>query len=145
MGEIAIALIEQGIGELILHETNQCDGMCSFCIEEGDEMGCYMNGFGEKFTGKAKILIENHGAVKMQTPKFIDPDSGKVAVCVVANEQFEAAAVAFSQKEFDDFIVPDERHTIWLSMDVDTVKTFAEGFDDYVATGKRNDKTRTGS
>jgi hypothetical protein len=38
MGDIAIALIEQGIDELILHETNQCDGMCRLCIEEGEEM-----------------------------------------------------------------------------------------------------------
>jgi molybdenum cofactor biosynthesis enzyme MoaA len=35
MGEIAIAVIEQGIDELILHLTDQCGAECRYCAEGG--------------------------------------------------------------------------------------------------------------
>lgn len=97
-------------------------------------MGCYMNGFGESYTGKADVLEQLHGAKRLEVPKFISPSTGKVTLCVVANQMFEAVAVAYSEQEFKDFTrEDDERPKEYLSIDCDVVRKYASGFDLYVA------------
>ena len=100
-------------------------------------MGCYMDNFGEDSFYKARTLIARHSAIEMSTPKFQNPDSGKVTVCVVNNVMFEAVGVAYSQQEFDAFLFPDGRNKIWLSVDCDTVEKFAVGFRNYVKESKK--------
>ena len=65
---------------------------------------------------KAKYLIKNHGAETMFDPDYLGGD--KVAVCVVDNGPFEAAAIAETPEEFDRFNNPnDSRPKYWLKMD----------------------------
>lgn len=91
-------------------------------------MGFYLNGFNEFAHNKAALLIEKHGAERIShaTPsEFINPSSGRVMVCVVANFAFEAAGVAFDEAEFKEFSNPrDDRPKEWLSVD----RKVAEGF-----------------
>ena len=88
-------------------------------------MGCYMNGFGEEATGKAKCLVEL--GAKPTTPGFIDPSTGEVAVCVVANPMFEAVGVAYKAEEAEEFANTrnDPRPRTWLRMSTELVSQFS--------------------
>jgi hypothetical protein len=65
---------------------------------------------------KAEYLIALHKAETMFDPEYLGGD--KVAICVVDNGPFEAAAIAVTPEEFDRFNNPaDERPKYWLKMD----------------------------
>ncbi len=101
-------------------------------------MGCYLNNFGENANDKATILILKHEAKRQEIPHYIEPDSGLIAVCVVENEMFDAAGVAFSQEEFDAFIAPDPRHKTWLTMDLDVVAKITPNVLEYIKEAKND-------
>lgn len=78
-------------------------------------MGYYLETPG--LTGKAEALAKMHGAAR------IHPDMACIAVglrhgaviCVVQNENFEAAAFCYSDDEFEQFTHPlDPRPKTWL-------------------------------
>ena len=76
-------------------------------------MGYYIETGGPK--GKAKWLVDNAKAVITPTPVYGTPDM--IPVCVVDNEPFEAAAIAFDKDELEVFEDPrDERFRMWLSV-----------------------------
>ena len=83
-----------------------------------------MNGFGEEAQKKADRLIEL-GAQRCE-PGFIDPASGEVAVCVVANALFEAVAVAYKPDEAAAFNRPDDdRPKTWLRLPTELVAQYS--------------------
>lgn len=82
-------------------------------------MGLYLNA--PRPQGKAKWLVEQHGATILPFPAFRQGD--EVTVCVVDNGPFEAAGVAFSQREFAMFNDPDDfRRKVWLSLPFEKFK-----------------------
>lgn len=78
-------------------------------------MGFYLQAPLGVHKGKAKYLHEKHGAEIMLTPEF--PTDGRVAICVVENELFEACGIAYDQEEFNVFNSPDYRPKVWLKME----------------------------
>ena len=101
-------------------------------------MGLYLNNFGENAKGKAKVLIEKHGALPQLIPHYLVPDSGKISVCVVENEEFDAASVAYSRFQFNVFNAPDSRHKIWLTMNFEVVKAIVPAITDYIKEAKED-------
>jgi hypothetical protein len=78
-------------------------------------MGYYIQGDGPHH--KAEFIIDKYAGQLMLDPVFLDPAKGFVTVCVVNNGPFEAAAVAYSQEEFDAFNDPtDYRPKVWLKV-----------------------------
>ncbi len=74
-------------------------------------------------TGKAAVLVAQHGASLVGKPLSLDdlPDE-KALVCVVENGFFDAAAFIFSNSELEEFSNPtDYRPKTWLTMDKDMV------------------------
>ncbi len=69
--------------------------------------------------GKADVLVEKHGAVKIPCPKsYGDIPDNLGLVCVVDNIYFEAAAYCYSEREFVEFNnASDPRRRQWLLMD----------------------------
>ncbi len=101
-------------------------------------MGCYLTNFGETAFNKVEILILNHGAKRQDIPQFLDPDIGKIAVCVVENGSFDAAVVVCSQKDFDYYNSPDPRHKTWLYMDLDAATKIEKSIPDWIKERKEN-------
>lgn len=95
-------------------------------------MGYYMNNFGEEDPfSKVKVLMEKHGADYHFD--FLEPKSGLVTICVVANPDFEAVGIAYDKREFDAFSdLRDERPKIWLSIATEKAEEFAPGFAVYM-------------
>jgi hypothetical protein len=85
-------------------------------------MGQYIETTNGATTQKAIHFMEDHGAQGLPEPQFIDPATGKVAVCVVSNGPFEAAAVAYDEEEFRSFLstARDNRPRTWIVMDCKT-------------------------
>ncbi len=97
-------------------------------------MGFYMNGFGEGTTRKAQHLIDNLGAEKLLPPCFTEPSTGKLTLCVVENELFDAVAVAFCEEEFKVFAEGlNGRLCTWLTLDIETIEKYTSGLQRYLA------------
>ncbi len=61
-------------------------------------------------------------------PAFIDPATGEVTVCLVNNGPFTAAAVAYSESEFNAFNQGrDMRPKMWFRVSVDDVMLVTGG------------------
>jgi len=101
-------------------------------------MGCYLNNFGEEACNKIETLILCHGALRQGKPHYLDPDSGKIAVCIRVNAIYDSAVVICCQKDFDFHNDPDPRQTTWLCMDLDAVKKIAPGVTQYIKEGKED-------
>jgi hypothetical protein len=96
-------------------------------------MGYYMNGFGEGNLRKAAALIDLHGAVRDLSPEFVNPNSGKVSVCVVNNGMFDAVAIAHTKEEFNEFNEPsDSRAKMFLRVDRKIAEEFCPQFKEYM-------------
>jgi hypothetical protein len=69
--------------------------------------------------GKADIICEEHGAIKIPQPKsFKDVSEKDGLICVVSNGPFEAAGFCFDEREFREFSDPkDDRPKTWLLME----------------------------
>jgi hypothetical protein len=81
-------------------------------------MGYYVEVPG--FKGKAAKIEAIYGAerVTQATAENLIHCSDKAIICVVANENFEAAAFCYSPEEFDRFTHPaDPRPKTWLVVD----------------------------
>lgn len=94
--------------------------------------------------GKAEYLVREYGAEEIEAFDWSDVPEDKALICVVDNGPFEAAAVAYSEREFQAFAAPDDvgestteehgdvtvmtlrperqRPRTWLLMDKDTVR-----------------------
>ena len=71
-----------------------------------------------KNTDKAGQLQKLYGAVVTPRPAaLIDIPAGKRLICVVQNGFFDAAALCYDDREFQEFACPDERPRTWLLMD----------------------------
>ncbi len=81
-------------------------------------------------TGKAKDLVDHHGAKIISQPEsFNTAELGRVYVCVVSNGPFDASALIYNQGEFDEFTREDDpRHKTWLTVG----KSVAYGLSGYV-------------
>lgn len=75
-------------------------------------------------TGKAQYLIEKFGATKLPGPTYLPAElGGPVAICVVENGIFDAAAVVYSENEKIAFSAADDlRYKTWLSVSRDRIK-----------------------
>tara|TARA_Y100000310_G_scaffold128314_1_gene127494 strand:+ start:1790 stop:2080 length:291 start_codon:yes stop_codon:yes gene_type:complete len=84
-------------------------------------MGYYINTeTATSSTGKAKDLMDNHDAIMISDPEnFVAVvDHFHALVCVIGNGLFDAAALIYSQGEFEAFSDPnDHRPKVWLLMD----------------------------
>jgi hypothetical protein len=90
-------------------------------------MGYYLNSPTFRATGKAAELISQYGAEQlMDIPQSL-PKNDEALVCVVRNEQFDAAALCYSQNELVEFSAHDGRPKTWLIMDA-TVAHELAGF-----------------
>lgn len=80
-------------------------------------MGFYIQG---PTMGKVKFLIDEYKAqVFLKPDKFSDIPKGFVLICVVSNGPFEAAAIIYSENEFQAFAQPtDTRPKTCLIMDI---------------------------
>ena len=85
-------------------------------------MGYYINesapGKNLPFVGKAPVLIKECKAVESYpVPPSQLPDD-RALVCVVLNGPFDAAALIFDDREYQDFSSSsDHRPKTWLTMD----------------------------
>jgi hypothetical protein len=66
---------------------------------------------------KAQQLVELYGASPIEPPKTFDPPKDKFLICVVCNGPFDAAAVCYDTREFNEFSSLDSRPRSWLLMD----------------------------
>lgn len=68
---------------------------------------------------KALSLVVDHGATVIDQPQsFSEIPPDKALICVVHNPMFEAAALCYDQREFDEFTRPDERrHREYVLLD----------------------------
>jgi hypothetical protein len=84
-------------------------------------------------TNKAEQLMVLYGALKIPTGDYTDVyknarAEGLVPVIVVQNPGFDAAAVAYSQREFDEFTAPsDTRRKSIVLMEEKTVLELCPG------------------
>ena len=79
-------------------------------------MGEYLNPPEDKLLW----LLKNAQIVEEDQQQFVDPATDKVAVCLVDNGAFTAAAVAYSEREFREFNRPtDIRPKLWFVVDLD--------------------------
>jgi hypothetical protein len=87
-------------------------------------------------TGKADWLVKNAGAEivdDQMNPSM--PGWGKVLVCAVSNPMFDAAAVAYNERErdrFNSYRNGDMRPRVWLTMSLENA----------LALGSRDDFKR---
>lgn len=80
-------------------------------------MGYYLNPLPTK--GKADYLLEVFGANEIEQPSDFAPyrDRLPMLVCVVENPGFDAAALVYDGREFQDFIDPnDPRPKRWVEI-----------------------------
>jgi len=69
---------------------------------------------------KLQWLLRNATVVAEDQQQFVDPATEKVTVCLVDNGAFMAAAVAYSEHEFNDFNrEADTRPKLWFVVDLD--------------------------
>jgi hypothetical protein len=70
--------------------------------------------------GKAQQIVDLYGAEVLAGPPvtLADLPEGKAAICVVQNGLFDAAGIAYDDKELQEFAYPDGRPRTWLSMDI---------------------------
>lgn len=69
---------------------------------------------------KLQWLLKNAQIVGEDQQQFVDPTTDKVAVCLVDNGAFTAAAVAYSEGEFREFNrETDIRPKLWFVVDLD--------------------------
>jgi hypothetical protein len=87
-------------------------------------MGYYIQG---PSLGKAKHLVDNHGAIVVGRVSKLSEVNDDTAVVVVVNNGgvFDAAAYAFNQQELDAFNLPDGRPKTTLLMDKSLVQKLA--------------------
>lgn len=94
-------------------------------------MGLYL----EPQINKRNWLDENAnfliGCVGNSNIDFDSLPENKVFVCLVYNGFFLAAAVAFNEREFEEFNTPDGRPKYWYSVDKEKAKSIAPNWDDY--------------
>ena len=74
-------------------------------------MGYYIN---ETSTGKELPAIGKAMALINDGAKEVQPEFQPNLICVVNNGMFDAAAYAYSEKEFNVFSQPDGRLKTWL-------------------------------
>jgi len=87
-------------------------------------MGKYIQG---PWHGKANMLIEKHGALRITQEEALPSfKAGLGVVCVVDNGPFEAAAYAYCEGEIHAFSCPDGRPKTWLVMDKETAEALAQ-------------------
>lgn len=79
-------------------------------------MGTYINWAGMQPTNKAQFILDHvDGAVALDKPSDVQDDH--VPVCVVSNGPFEAAAIAYNDREIEEFTRPtDMRPKVWISI-----------------------------
>jgi len=92
-------------------------------------MGLYIN---PDEVSKEQWLVEN-GALLMSCPPSYKQDT-RLAVCLISNPMFSAAAVAYSQKELEEFSrSEDPRPRLWYMVEEDKLKEVCgKSFDMYM-------------
>ena len=88
-------------------------------------MGYYIQT--DKPTGKAQQLMEIPGTTTLPfMPQWSEIPADKALVCVVQNGPFDAAALAYSEKELEAFSLPNDlRPKTWLLMDKENAHKLA--------------------
>jgi hypothetical protein len=79
---------------------------------------------------KAQQLCDIHGGTIIEEPKtFNDIPLDKGLVCVVENGYFDAAALCYNEKEFEEFRAPDgysvQRKRTWVLLDNELAKSLS--------------------
>lgn len=86
-------------------------------------MGWYINPPNQT---KEEWLLDNGELLgRSAPPKHVVND--RVAVCLVDNGMFTAAAIAVDDYEFTEFKRPDGRQKNWFMVHVDKLKPFLDG------------------
>jgi hypothetical protein len=67
---------------------------------------------------KAKQLVDLHNAELVLSPESFDFSKDKALICVVENQLFEAAGIAFNPDERDAFLptATDRRPRTWVML-----------------------------
>lgn len=78
-------------------------------------MGYYINPTNMR---KEQWLVENNGCIYASPPPVFR-DGELLAVCLVNNGAFNAAGVAYNQREFDTFAAEDGREKVWFMVNID--------------------------
>ncbi len=83
-------------------------------------MGYYINC---RFNiGKAAQIVDMGGRIVDKPSSFHAIPPGEVLICVVENGPFDAAAVCYNEREFEDFgLAEDTRPKKWVLLDKETV------------------------
>lgn len=92
-------------------------------------MGLYINPEGMT----KEDWLDDNNINKSMTPfskELIGEDN--FAVCLVSNGAFTAAAVAFNEREYNDFKEPDGRPKIWFIVKKSAIKKVCPDYDFYV-------------
>ncbi len=80
-------------------------------------MGIYIN---PKNMEKEEWLDRN-GVYQTNRPKTHINDKDEIAVCLVQNPGFTAAAICYSQRELEAFQYPDHRHKDWYYVPIQSL------------------------
>lgn len=85
-------------------------------------MGYYIETLHPK--GKAKQLVDVHGAELVLSPDKFDFNGPDALICVVENPLFDAAAIVYNAKERNEFLMwpGDTRERTWLKLPKSLVK-----------------------
>jgi hypothetical protein len=76
-----------------------------------------------------ELVTRGHGRSKIDYKEDIPKD--KVLVCLIDNGHFQAAGVAYDEREFKAFDNPDGRMKRWYLVDTETAKAVAPQWDIY--------------
>lgn len=85
--------------------------------------------------GKVRQIEESDERVLnigTKPPEWNEVPEGFFAVCVVDNGPFEAAGVAYNERELEEFAYPDGRKRCWLFVPEDVVRRLAPGAKHYL-------------
>jgi len=85
-------------------------------------MGCYIN----TVNMTKDFWLYNQQEGTLEAPVWDDMPEGMLPVCLVQNEMFSAAGVAFNEEERDDFARDDGRPKRWFVLPIESIRAVSD-------------------